>query len=193
MESLSKCLSKYLPENVLVIIQQYARFIKAKKRAIFMRIDNNPYSLDLRAIHRVLPGLYISGVDAITPDHLELLDISAIVNLSELHIALPSSLVSPRNKCHVYFPDDEADTKLFTRRIIKGGVLSFIHKQRVQHRSILVHCMMGISRSAAVIIAYLIWKYKFSFEGAFQHLKSCRHQIMPNAGFTSQLERLCCI
>ena len=51
----------------------------------------------------------------------------------------------------------------------------------------LVHCMAGVSRSASLIMAYLM-KYKgMSLRGAYDFLKTKREIIHPNTGFFRQL------
>ncbi|CAD8164279.1 unnamed protein product [Paramecium octaurelia] len=52
---------------------------------------------------------------------------------------------------------------------------------------VLVHCMAGVSRSAAIVIAYLIEKKKMTYYQALNFVKSKRPQINPNKGFTNQL------
>ena len=52
----------------------------------------------------------------------------------------------------------------------------------------LVHCHQGISRSATIVIAYLMNTYRTDFNTAFQKLKSVRHVIKPNKGFIRQLK-----
>uniref|UniRef100_T1GHX6 tRNA pseudouridine synthase n=1 Tax=Megaselia scalaris TaxID=36166 RepID=T1GHX6_MEGSC len=47
---------------------------------------------------------------------------------------------------------------------------------------VLVHCNAGISRSASVIIAYLIMKKGMSFDEAFKLVKDKRPAIQPNSG-----------
>ena len=52
---------------------------------------------------------------------------------------------------------------------------------------VLVHCMYGISRSVAFVIAYLI-KYKnYSVDEALKFLMKKRNKINPNKGFLEQL------
>jgi len=50
-----------------------------------------------------------------------------------------------------------------------------------------VHCMCGISRSATIIAAYLIYKYKYTVDEAIEKIKQCRDCVKPNDGFRHQL------
>ena len=53
---------------------------------------------------------------------------------------------------------------------------------------ILVHCMSGASRSATIVIAYLMWKYKKSAEEATNYVVLKRYSVFPNIGFQKQLK-----
>ncbi|XP_034194324.1 dual specificity protein phosphatase MPK-4 [Osmia lignaria lignaria] len=53
---------------------------------------------------------------------------------------------------------------------------------------ILVHCYFGVSRSATLVIAYLMKKYKRSFSDSFEEVKGKRRFVEPNAGFLAQLK-----
>mmetsp|Transcript_39731 Transcript_39731/g.89162 ORF Transcript_39731/g.89162 Transcript_39731/m.89162 type:complete len:709 (+) Transcript_39731:107-2233(+) len=52
---------------------------------------------------------------------------------------------------------------------------------------VLIHCKEGVSRSATITIAYLMWKHRLSFEAAHDKVIAARPIINPNAGFTCQL------
>ncbi|XP_068089399.1 dual specificity phosphatase 28 [Hyperolius riggenbachi] len=52
----------------------------------------------------------------------------------------------------------------------------------------LVYCKHGRSRSATIVIAYLMKCKGMTLEEAFQLVKAVRPSIEPNAGFWSQLE-----
>lgn len=56
--------------------------------------------------------------------------------------------------------------------------------------SVLVHCNAGVSRSAMVVIGYLILEKKYSFQEAYALVKRKRPSIQPNAGFIKQLKSL---
>lgn len=53
---------------------------------------------------------------------------------------------------------------------------------------VLVHCMAGVSRSATIVIAYVMKTKAMDFKQAFDHVKSCRPAICPNEGFLNQLK-----
>ncbi|PRP86140.1 MAP kinase phosphatase with leucine-rich repeats protein 1-like [Planoprotostelium fungivorum] len=54
--------------------------------------------------------------------------------------------------------------------------------------TILVHCAAGVSRSASIVIGYLMWSRKKSFLEAFTFVRSKRPIIGPNDGFMWQLQ-----
>jgi hypothetical protein len=53
--------------------------------------------------------------------------------------------------------------------------------------SVLVHCHRGISRSASIVIAYLMKYNDFTCAEAIDFVKSCRPIIQPNETFLAQL------
>lgn len=69
----------------------------------------------------------------------------------------------------------------------------FIHnalqptKKRKKPGVVVVHCAAGISRSATVVLGYLIIKHKQTLREAFSHVHASRPCIWPNEGFMSAL------
>ncbi|THG94445.1 hypothetical protein EW026_g7030 [Hermanssonia centrifuga] len=49
--------------------------------------------------------------------------------------------------------------------------------------NVLVHCQQGVSRSAAVVIAYLIYTHNMSYDAALDLVKRKRACVKPNSGF----------
>ncbi|KAF1823143.1 phosphatases II [Dissoconium aciculare CBS 342.82] len=53
---------------------------------------------------------------------------------------------------------------------------------------VFVHCAMGVSRSATIVCAYLMWEGKCSTKEALEQLREGRSCCRPNDGFMKQLE-----
>jgi protein-tyrosine phosphatase len=73
----------------------------------------------------------------------------------------------------------------------------FINNALLQKEKILVHCRMGISRSATIIISYLMnygfnpnLQCKMSLKDAFRFVKKKKKNITPNFGFCLYLREL---
>lgn len=64
----------------------------------------------------------------------------------------------------------------------------YISNAKEKRSKVLVHCKMGISRSASVVIAYAMKAYSWDFETALHHVKVKRSCIKPNRNFMTQLE-----
>ena len=52
---------------------------------------------------------------------------------------------------------------------------------------ILVHCAAGVSRSATIVIAYMMYAFKMSLMEAYNYVKEKRAIIAPNFHFMGQL------
>ncbi|NXK85639.1 SSH1 phosphatase, partial [Formicarius rufipectus] len=63
----------------------------------------------------------------------------------------------------------------------------FINKAKKNHSKCLVHCKMGVSRSASTVIAYAMKEFGWSLEKAYNYVKQRRSIARPNAGFMRQL------
>lgn len=65
---------------------------------------------------------------------------------------------------------------------------NFINEARVNNSKVLVHCKAGISRSATIVISYLMRYENISYIDAFFFVKDKRRCVMPNGGFVGKLE-----
>ncbi|KAJ8972808.1 hypothetical protein NQ317_009504 [Molorchus minor] len=61
-------------------------------------------------------------------------------------------------------------------------------KEGISNGAVLVHCYFGVSRSATVVIAYIMKKYGITYHEAFERVKAKRSIVYPNQGFVSQLK-----
>lgn len=56
-----------------------------------------------------------------------------------------------------------------------------------RNEKILVHCIAGVSRSASVVIYYLMKKTGKKYDEVYSYVKSKRNMIKPNDGFVKIL------
>uniref|UniRef100_I3K6Y3 protein-serine/threonine phosphatase n=1 Tax=Oreochromis niloticus TaxID=8128 RepID=I3K6Y3_ORENI len=64
---------------------------------------------------------------------------------------------------------------------------NFIVKAKKNRSKCLVHCKMGVSRSASTVIAYAMKEYGWSLEKAYNFVKQKRSITRPNPAFMRQL------
>lgn len=66
-------------------------------------------------------------------------------------------------------------------------LLPEIHKDIINKRGVLVHCVEGRSRSVAIVAAYLIKYKRMTTDQSLAFIKEKRTQIDPNPGYIKQL------
>ncbi|XP_075760719.1 protein phosphatase Slingshot homolog 2 isoform X4 [Pelodiscus sinensis] len=64
----------------------------------------------------------------------------------------------------------------------------FISKAKKNGAKCLVHCKMGVSRSASTVIAYAMKEYGWNLDRAYDYVKERRTVTKPNPSFMRQLE-----
>ncbi|XP_063306089.1 protein phosphatase Slingshot homolog 2 isoform X2 [Pelobates fuscus] len=80
---------------------------------------------------------------------------------------------------------DEEDTDLLA---YWNDTYKFISKAKKHGAKCLVHCKMGVSRSASTVIAYAMKEYGWNLDRAFDYVKERRTVTKPNPSFMRQLE-----
>ncbi|RWS28659.1 dual specificity protein phosphatase 19-like protein [Leptotrombidium deliense] len=88
----------------------------------------------------------------------------------------------------VYKNVEMLDTPDFDLQSCLSACIEFIDDCRKASGVCLVHCNAGVSRSASVVIAYLIHTRSITYEEAFDIVKRARPCINPNSGFVNQLK-----
>jgi protein-tyrosine phosphatase len=116
-------------------------------------------------------------------NQLTSLGITHVLSVLEKAPTFPSTI--PLRTLHVSISDyDGVDilTHLPTTTSFIRGALAESPSNRV-----MVHCAMGISRSATVVIAYLIATSQMTPHEALVAVRAKRAIVRPNPGFMSQL------
>lgn len=63
----------------------------------------------------------------------------------------------------------------------------FIDSAIMNGGKVLIHCMVGVSRSATLVIYYIMKKYSLKYSTAYAIVKGKRSVIEPNKSFENQL------
>ncbi|KZT72545.1 phosphatases II [Daedalea quercina L-15889] len=127
--------------------------------------------------------LYLGTLDAaISPRTLSDRRITHIVSLGREPIPAdnPASGIQ-----HLRIPVEDVD---YADLLIHLPTTSrFIYNALNNRGIVLVHCVQGLSRSAAVIAAYLMWSKRLSPTDAIAEIRKTREQVWINPGFMEQL------
>ena len=59
----------------------------------------------------------------------------------------------------------------------------FSDKEKYRGGKTMVHCHAGISRSATICLAYIMYNENLDLNTAFEFVKSRKHEISPNLSF----------
>jgi protein-tyrosine phosphatase len=67
------------------------------------------------------------------------------------------------------------------------AAFAFMDDVRAKKGRVLIHCVIGKSRSASVVLAYLMAREKMSLREAFDHVRKTREFVRPNDAFLAEL------
>lgn len=140
------------------------------------------YVVDLKPdlqVAEVIPGLYMGSQD-VTQDE-NLLHKSKITNILSVGIRVPEV------KGVKYSFIEALDLPEFDMKRVFEESTNLIDSVRNTGGSIFVHCNAGVSRSASVVIAYLMKSERLKYQQAYDVIKNARPCIKPNNGFVQQL------
>ncbi|VDK66975.1 unnamed protein product [Anisakis simplex] len=129
----------------------------------------------------VVSGLYICGVTALTAENMQKYNIALIVNAT-------TEVPNARSLGSI------ARVKLWLEDTTKADLYPHLHllcdqieEAISQGANVLVHCVAGVSRSAAICLAFLVKYHNMSLRDAYFHMASRRPLVRPNLGFWRQL------
>ncbi|GAV04209.1 hypothetical protein RvY_14521 [Ramazzottius varieornatus] len=131
-------------------------------------------------IHEVTDFLYLSGASGARRDFIRQRGFTCVINCT---LEGPLSVLD-----NVEFISIKVDDSPYAQ-IGKffDATADKIEEHRLMGGKVLVHCMAGVSRSASIVIAYLVKYGNMSLREAYMHTKKARSIIRPNPGFFKQL------
>ncbi|XP_034538182.1 dual specificity phosphatase DUPD1-like, partial [Notolabrus celidotus] len=141
-------------------------------------------------VNQVWPNLYI-GDESVARDKptLSSLGVTHIVNAAAGRHRINTGLNFYKDLEVVYLGVEAADHPEFDLRPFFHSSAQFIDSALKQNGKVFVHCAMGVSRSGALVLAYLMICHGLSLVDAIIALRLNR-DIGPNSGFLEQLRQL---
>uniref|UniRef100_A0A3P9N3M4 Dual specificity protein phosphatase n=1 Tax=Poecilia reticulata TaxID=8081 RepID=A0A3P9N3M4_POERE len=137
-------------------------------------------------VDEVWPNLYIGNM-AVAQNKAVLLNLGITHVLNAAH----SKQGSPGNQSFygndfVYFGIPADDSTHFDLDVYFQPAADFIHKALKSPGKVLVHCIMGMSRSSTLVLAYLMIYHHLPLKQALQKVVQKR-AIYPNRNFLALL------
>lgn len=187
---LKTSLVQYYGDRIIFInYNEYKEENKDKIKLVLTEIKNfvpfiqsTPPTPDCRyEISEIIPGLFLGGEEtAKNKNKLKELGITTIINMTE---EISNFFVS--DFTYYRFPLSDkpnCDIKNYFEDTYK--IISYVLENK---QKILIHCYAGISRSATIVIAYIMKKNNMCMNDSLHFVQQKRSCISPNFGFCSQL------
>ncbi|KAM9189920.1 LOW QUALITY PROTEIN: dual specificity protein phosphatase 22-like [Dugong dugon] len=131
-------------------------------------------------MNKILPGLYIRNFkDARDAEQLSKNKVTYILSV---HDSARPVLEGVKFLCT---PAADSPSQNLTRHFRES--IKFIHKCQ-QGEGCLVHCLAGVSRSVALVTAYIMTITDFGWEDVLHAVRAGRSCANPNLGFQRQLQ-----
>lgn len=125
--------------------------------------------------------LFLSDIVSASLDRLiEMHQIKHIVTVND------RPLFKPLVKSYFFIQAEDLENQDLISEFLKA--YNFIDRAITAKESVLVHCVAGVSRSATIVLSFLMRKYKISYMSALALVKRSRPVVDPNDGFVKQLE-----
>lgn len=129
----------------------------------------------------ILPGLYLGSTCSRHPYILNDLDIDVIITISDT--IKPFRIQGIKNFSYKIKDDPDENIMEYALPDSYKKICSALN----QGKNVLVHCQMGISRSASIVIHYIMKRFRMTYSDALRYVRKRRPEIEPNIGFKYQL------
>jgi len=146
------------------------------------------------AINNMTPNLIVDNVylgsadDATNAAVLKRLNIGLVISIMSQYelrrLRLPIHDIK-----HVRFVADDTPETPMNNHMIDAYITMRQYQEKFPDKNILVHCKAGISRSATLVIAYIMIRYCVTLKNALTLTTKKRKIVYPNRGFLYQLKQ----
>ena len=132
------------------------------------------------SMHYILDNLYLGNVLAAENEtYLKSFNISVVINCAYEHVSEYEDLKAYELNLTDHYPQ-----QLFPSFEMAYEIIKHYNKDK----KILIHCMSGVSRSASLVIFYIMKEKKWDYDRSFEYVQKIRTIINPNSDFVKQLK-----
>ncbi|EGW34320.1 nitrogen starvation-induced protein phosphatase [Spathaspora passalidarum NRRL Y-27907] len=144
------------------------------------------------SVYRILGGIYLSSIEPLNSGVNLKRDYGIHHILSVIPGPIPAAYTSEYHWKQIEITDEET-TNLFPYlepcyKFIDEALFSESTDPKKHSDNILIHCSQGVSRSVAIVMSYLMKKYKLNVQQSLHAVKRKCPDVGPNEGFVSQLK-----
>lgn len=133
----------------------------------------------------VYPGIILGNAEtAKNTDYLKKIGVTHVLNTAERHVPVNPGKYPVNGMSYYGFHVDDAPTSNISRYFHR--TTDYMDEALRGGGKVMVNCVMGWSRSASVVAAYLMAKKGMSSQEALETIRRAR-PIRPNPGFLQQL------
>ncbi|KAH6899126.1 protein-tyrosine phosphatase-like protein [Coprinopsis sp. MPI-PUGE-AT-0042] len=142
-----------------------------------MRVPYSPTKADM---DEILPGLWLGSLaSALDTETLKARNIRSALSAMRGRITFKETFVRLQ-----ILLDDTEDADILMHFL---PAIQFIRAELEKGRGVLVHCHAGVSRSASIVTAFLMYTQDLTPQEALKLVRKARPMVEPNAGFLQQL------
>jgi dual specificity phosphatase 12 len=136
--------------------------------------------------NEIAAGVWLGSQAALDP-LLEAKDIGLVITaITEYELRMYDICERVGNRPWIWIPmDDDEDGDIIRFFSASNTAIEFA---LAAGKEVLIHCAAGVSRSATLAIAYLMWKQDIDHKAAHKLVVAKRPFINPNDAFCAQLE-----
>ncbi|KAI0322888.1 hypothetical protein OF83DRAFT_1091072 [Amylostereum chailletii] len=137
--------------------------------------------VEYQHMNEILPGLWVGDMQSVKDvQTLQENNIHSVLSAMRGKVAVNETFLKRQ-----ILLDDTEDADVLQHLI---PAITFIQAELEKGRGVLVHCQAGMSRSATLAAAYVMYSKGIDVQSAIELIQKARPTAQPNIGFMNQLE-----
>ncbi|OSC96594.1 hypothetical protein PYCCODRAFT_1378886 [Trametes coccinea BRFM310] len=133
------------------------------------------------SMNEIVPNLWVGDLpSALDTQNLKAHGIRSVLSAMRGRVTINETFI--RHQINI----DDTESSDILQHFVPA--ITFIQAELDKGHGVLVHCQAGMSRSVAIVAAYLMVSQGLDPEGALAVIRQSRPDVQPNEGFMRQLE-----